>query len=295
MLRAGAAVQMKPVLAAITFAILSFGLPAAAQVTYVEHTWQLVFKLDGTVEFGFADPVSDTIAKLQRRLAWLSADGSVQRRGDQIAVEIRSAIAPETLASLIGASAQMTFNLVSGSGPLSRQAAEAARQPGELVYPDANNPGSYYVVGDARVRGQNVLDAQPAFDQATGQWVVHFRLDTVGAQSFAQVTQQNIGRQFAIILDGRVISAPVIQSAILGGGGTLKGTSPLQRPTTLPPCCALDRCQAPLHLSQSPKLCRDETTPGGLRGNGAPRRRNFELIVRGFGRVERLPSASGFR
>ncbi len=70
---------------------------------------------------------------------------------------------------------------------------------------------------------RNLIDAQATLDQTTGQWVVHFRLDTAGAQSFAQVTQQNIGRQFAIILDGQVISAPVIQSAILGGSGQIEG------------------------------------------------------------------------
>jgi len=71
------------------------------------------------------------------------------------------------------------------------------------------------------VSGENLIDAQPTFDE--GRPVVSFRFDSIGGRRFGDVTSQNVGRPFAILLDGKVISAPVIQSAILGGSGIITG------------------------------------------------------------------------
>ncbi|MDC0074965.1 protein translocase subunit SecD, partial [Alphaproteobacteria bacterium] len=71
--------------------------------------------------------------------------------------------------------------------------------------------------------GENLLDAQPTFDQQTAAPAVSFRLDASGGKTFGKITKKNIGKQFAIVLDGKVISAPVIRSAILGGSGIITG------------------------------------------------------------------------
>jgi protein-export membrane protein SecD len=73
------------------------------------------------------------------------------------------------------------------------------------------------------VSGANLVDSQPGFDQRTGEPIVTFRFDATGAKRFAAVTQQNVGLPFAIILDGKVISAPVIREPILGGAGQISG------------------------------------------------------------------------
>ena len=73
------------------------------------------------------------------------------------------------------------------------------------------------------VSGEDLTDAQPGFDQRTSEPIVTFKFNTNGARRFAQVTQENVGRPFAIVLDNEVISAPVIREPILGGSGQISG------------------------------------------------------------------------
>ena len=73
------------------------------------------------------------------------------------------------------------------------------------------------------VSGDELTDAQPGFDQRTSEPIVTFKFNTSGARKFAQVTQENVGRPFAIVLDDKVISAPVIREPILGGSGQISG------------------------------------------------------------------------
>jgi preprotein translocase subunit SecD len=73
------------------------------------------------------------------------------------------------------------------------------------------------------VSGADLTDAQPAFDQRTREAIVNFRFNASGTRRFALVTQENVGRPFAIVLDGDVISAPVIREPIVGGSGQISG------------------------------------------------------------------------
>jgi protein-export membrane protein SecD len=73
------------------------------------------------------------------------------------------------------------------------------------------------------VSGENLVDAQPGFDQRTSEPIVTFRFDSAGGKRFARATQENVGLPFAIILDGKVVSAPVIREPILGGSGQISG------------------------------------------------------------------------
>src|SRR5262249_62138050 len=77
----------------------------------------------------------------------------------------------------------------------------------------------YLIKKQVMVSGEDLTDAQPGFDQRTSEPIVTFRFNTNGARRFAQVTQENVGRPFAIVLDNEVISAPVIREPILGGSG----------------------------------------------------------------------------
>jgi protein-export membrane protein SecD len=79
----------------------------------------------------------------------------------------------------------------------------------------------------ALLSGQNLTDAQQTFEGG-GQPVVSFKFDSIGAKKFGQVTSQNVGKRFAIVLDGKVITAPVIKDAILGGSGIISGSFTVQ-------------------------------------------------------------------
>ena len=96
--------------------------------------------------------------------------------------------------------------------------------PGTLEFPSEENPNTVYVVEDtALMTGEDLVDAQAGFDSRTNEPVVNFRLSTSGARIFGDVTAKNVGRPFAIVLDNKVISAPVIQTPILGGSGQISG------------------------------------------------------------------------
>ena len=95
--------------------------------------------------------------------------------------------------------------------------------------PRARRQIPYVLKNQVLVSGQNLVDAQPGFDQRTGEPVVTFRFDAAGAKRFAKVTQENVGLPFAIVLDDKVISAPVIREPILGGTGQISGNFTVQR------------------------------------------------------------------
>jgi protein-export membrane protein SecD len=81
----------------------------------------------------------------------------------------------------------------------------------------------YVLKNEVLVSGASLVDSQPGFDGRTGEPVVTFRFDSQGAKRFARVTQENVGLPFAIVLDNKVISAPVIREPILGGSGQISG------------------------------------------------------------------------
>jgi preprotein translocase subunit SecD len=101
------------------------------------------------------------------------------------------------------------------------------------VLPSIDEDGVFYVLEEAAVvSGEDLVDAQPDFDQ-NGRPAVSFRFNTTGARRFGDYTAENIGSPFAIVLDSEVISAPVIQSHIAGGSGIITGNFSLEESTNL--------------------------------------------------------------
>ena len=145
---------------------------------------------------------------------------TIMRQGeDRILIQVPGIGSAAELKSLIGTTAQLTFHPVLGRAT----SAEGAGGPGDLVLPASDEPGVLYVLDRSPVvSGENLVDAQPAFDQ-NNRPAVNFRFDPPGARAFGEYTAANIGAPFAIVLDGEVISAPVIQSHIPGGSGIITG------------------------------------------------------------------------
>jgi preprotein translocase subunit SecD len=132
---------------------------------------------------------------------------------------------PERLKDIIGTTAKMTFQFVDTTADVS--AAQAGQvPPGMQLLPSSDTreglPGAYVVEKRVMVSGENLVDAQAGFSE--NRPVVNFRFDSVGARRFGDATKNNVGRLFAIVLDGRVISAPVIREPILGGQGQISGS-----------------------------------------------------------------------
>jgi preprotein translocase subunit SecD len=155
---------------------------------------------------------------------------TIQRQGeDRILIQVPGIGSAAELKKLIGQTAKLTFNAV-----ISRTS-DAAATPGarnELL-PSLDDPSTFYIVEEAPVvSGEELVDAQPSFDQ-NGQPAVSFRFDTTGARAFGDYTAANIGQPFAIVLDNQVISAPVIQSHIPGGSGIITGSFTVEDSTRL--------------------------------------------------------------
>jgi len=154
---------------------------------------------------------------------------TIMRQGDdRVLIQVPGIGSAAELKSLIGTTAQLAFHPVLG-----RAASEQAGSPGDLVLPSTDEPGTFYVL-DRRpvVSGENLVDAQPAFDQ-NNRPAVSFRFDAAGARVFGDYTAAHIGQPFAIVLDGEVISAPVIQSHIPGGSGIITGQFTVEESTEL--------------------------------------------------------------
>jgi preprotein translocase subunit SecD len=171
--------------------------------------------------------VEQAVPIIEKRVNELGlVEPTIQRQGvDRILVQVPGLGDPQRLLDIIGRTAKMEFRLVDVS--MSPQDALATRPPpdSEILY-ETNKSGQktpVLVQKQVMVSGADLTDAQATFDQRTGEPVVSFKFNTNGARRFAQVTQENVGRPFAIVLDNEVISAPVIREPILGGQGQISG------------------------------------------------------------------------
>jgi preprotein translocase subunit SecD len=155
---------------------------------------------------------------------------TIQRQGtDRILIQVPGIGSAAELKEIIGTTAQLTFN------PVVRRTTDATERPGignDLV-PSLDQQGVYYVIESAAVvTGEELVDAQPSFDQ-NGAPAVSFRFNTSGARKFGDYTAENIGALFAIVLDDEVVSAPTIQSHIPGGSGIITGNFDVEESTRL--------------------------------------------------------------
>jgi protein-export membrane protein SecD len=153
-----------------------------------------------------------------------TTEPTIQRQGvDRILIQVPGLQDPDRLKALLGQTAKLQFRLVCDSQPQ----AEGERPPLECEeVPDQDNAQQVMWVqtsSRATVDGEDLTDAQPTFDSRSNEPVVSFRFNQKGALRFGKLTQENVGRPFAIVLDNKVVSAPVINEPILGGTGQISG------------------------------------------------------------------------
>lgn len=105
-----------------------------------------------------------------------------------------------------------------------QEAAQIQVPDGFRIYPSADPQNAQLLLRETPVvSGGEVADAQPGFDARTSQPIVNFRFNAQGARKFGSFTRHHVGRTFAIVLDGQVISAPVIREPIIAGVGQISG------------------------------------------------------------------------
>lgn len=155
---------------------------------------------------------------------------TIQRQGQKrVLIQVPGIGSAAELKELIGTTAQLTFQPVLGRG----SNPDVNPGIGNVVLPSLDEEGLYYTLEAAPVvTGEELVDAQPSFDQ-NGRPAVNFRFNPTGARKFGNYTAENIGSPFAIVLDDEVISAPVIQSHIPGGSGIITGNFTVEESTKL--------------------------------------------------------------
>ncbi len=182
-----------------------------------------------------ASAVGQSIEIVRRRIDESGTrEPTIQRQGtERILVQLPGVKDPERVKRLIGKTAKLTFHLLERGSSAATVCAPGRRPPaGTMCLPsdsdrDVNGaPIQYLVKRRVMVSGDTLVDAQGTFQDA--QPVVSFRFDAVGARRFGDVTRRNVGHPFAIVLDRKVISAPVIREPILGGSGVISGNFTVQ-------------------------------------------------------------------
>ena len=212
--------------------------------------------------------VDQSIQIVERRVNELgTVEPSIQREGsDRILVQVPGLEDPARLKGIIGKTAKLTFQLVDLSmSP--EQAVQNGPPADDEILKDRNGVPNL-IQKRIMVSGEDLTDAQPGFDQRTGEPIVTFRFNSNGARRFAQVTQENVGRPFAIVLDNQVISAPVIREPILGGSGQISGSFTVEQANDLAILLRAGALPAPLTIIEErtvgPGLGQDSIQKGKI-------------------------------
>ena len=175
------------------------------------------------------DILGQSIEVVRRRIdAMGTKEPTIARQGeDRILVQVPGLEDPTRMKVILGKTAKMTFQLVDESASVAQAEKGIVPIGDELLYQDSPDKGMppipIVVQRRVMVSGDRLTHAAPQLDQQRGEWVVTFRFDSVGAKQFGNVTKENVGRRFAVVLDNKIITAPVIQGPILGGSGQIEG------------------------------------------------------------------------
>ncbi len=217
-----------------------------------------------------ARAVEQSIEIIRRRIDATGVnEPTIARQGEnRILVQLPGVDDPDRIKRLMGQTAKLTFRLL---GP-DTDAASGRAPPGfELLATGetdrrAAGPARYLVRKRIEVDGSNLSDARAGANSQSNEWVVNFEFDSIGARRFADVTKSNVGRPFAIVLDNKVISAPVIREPIVGGRGQISGHFTAQSANDLAVLLRAGALPAPLSVieerSVGPDLGADAIKAG---------------------------------
>jgi preprotein translocase subunit SecD len=212
--------------------------------------------------------VEQSITIIEKRVNQLgTVEPLIQRQGvDRILVQVPGLQDPTRLKALLGQTAKMDFRMVDTTVPPD-QAIQGRVPPDSEVLQSAESPNTPYVIKkQVLVSGGDLTDAQPGFDQRNGQPIVSFKFNTSGSRKFAQATIENVKQPFAIVLDNKVISAPVIQEPITGGQGQISGNFTVQQANDLAILLRAGALPAPLTIIEErtvgPGLGQDSIESG---------------------------------
>jgi len=215
-----------------------------------------------------SNAVQQSIEIVRRRIDETGVvDPQIAQQGNErIVVQLPGISDPDRIKQLLGKTAHMTFQLVdeganpNGGGP---------PPPGDEYLPMQNNPNEKIAVRKrVDVDGADLTDARAGTNAENGEWVVNFTFNSVGARRFGDVTRANVNHRFAIVLDNKVISAPVIREPITGGRGQISGSFTASSANDLAVLLRAGALPAPLSVVEErtvgPELGADSIRAGAI-------------------------------
>ena len=194
----------------------------------------------------------------------------IQRQGeDRILVQLPGLDDPERIKRLLGKTARMNFRMVNETASIDEAMSGRVPPGSDLLFELDPRTGEktipYIIYKRIGVSGDQLVDANPSMDQFN-QPVVSLRFDSTGSRKFGDLTSKNVGKRFAIVLDGEVISAPVIREAITGGSGQISGNFTFETASDLAVLLRAGALPAPLTIleerSVGPSLGKDSINAG---------------------------------
>jgi len=227
-------------------------------ITDIGNLLELSFSKQGLVELKTSSQ-DQALEIVRRRIDEIGTnEPNILKRGnDRVLVELPGLDDPMRIKSLLGKTANLTFRFVSNDN-------QDSFGVEKIQYEDGLNED--FVSKRIILSGDNLLDAQPRMNNQTNETVVSFTLDRVGAKRFGKATSSNVGRQLAIILDGKIISAPVIRDTIASGSGQISGGFTFQSATDLALLLRSGALPAPLNIIEErtvgPDLGQDSINAG---------------------------------
>ena len=250
-----------------------FGGSAGANLEVKQVTPQGLISIAPTVPAVTArlsSAIGAAMEIVRRRVDALgTTEPTIQRQGDKrILVQVPGFDDPQKLKSLLEDPGVLNFQMVDETiNPI--DAVRNGTPPGSKLYQSTEGPTIAYVLEErVVVSGEDLVDAQPGFDQRTNEPIVTFRFNASGALRFGEVTQENVGQRFAIVLDGKVISAPVIREPIRGGSGQISGNFTVESANNLSILLRSGSLPAPLTIIEErtvgPSLGADSIAAGKL-------------------------------
>jgi len=214
----------------------------------------IVMKMtDGFKTYTQESTMAESLEVVRRRIDKLGTrEPTITREGDnRVVVQVPGLADPSRLINDLGQTGKMTFQLVDENGDIAQAEKGIVPIGDELLQQQQQRNGvkqaPLLVERRVLVNGDRLKSARQDFDPQTGMPDIEFSFDTVGAREFGEATRLNVGRQFAIVLDKEIITAPVIQTPILAGNGVITGNFTVQGATELAGIIEAGALPAPLH------------------------------------------------
>ena len=208
--------------------LMGEGLRREWDLTVVDGQRMVLTPTDSGQAVALNTAMDGAVDVVRRRIDLLGTrEPTIIRQGDtRIVVQVPGLQDPQALKEQLGQTAQLEFKLVDDSAlPTNVQAGVAP--PGSQIFPyaaDSGFAGGFEAVRRlGGIRGDRLIEARAGVDSRNNENIVSIQFDQQGGQKFAALSTQNVGKRFAIILDGEVISAPVFNEPILGGGAQISG------------------------------------------------------------------------